>query len=380
MSGCPTFAVDGGVADLLRVVDCETHVAVADGYARLFGTSGAFGAVLTGALTLYVAFFALRLMTGRAGLSIGVLTPRMLTIGLVLTFATSWPAYQTMVFDLLTKGPEQIATAMIGGRSGATAGFMAHLDALFIRLTEAAAEVGAGAPAAVRNAPLAPGNLLTGSAMILLIGTAGVLVIAKIILAVLLAVGPLFILLALHSATRGLFEGWLRTAGLFALAPLVTILVGSAGIAMLQPMIAALDMGATPRLAMMLFAGALVYAALLLVAFRTAVGLTASWKLPAGLAAADRAEASAHASARSAAAAPSDAASRIGSVVAAVSRDDALGPPPRAAALAALPVAANDGAAAGASPSPTPRARGLGQTFRGRAPTSRRQLSGAIGA
>lgn len=380
MSACPTFAVDGGVADLLRVVDCETHVAVADGYARLFGTSGAFGAVLTGALTLYVAFFAMRLMTGRAGLSLGVLTPRMLTVGLVLTFATSWPAYQTMVFDLLTKGPEQIATAMIGGRSGATAGFMAHLDALFARLTEAATEAGAGAPAAVRGAPLSPGNLLTYSAVILLVGTAGVLVVAKVILAVLLAVGPLFILLALHSVTRGLFEGWLRMAGLFALAPLVTILVGSAGLAMLQPMIVALDMGVTPRLAMMLFAGALVYSALLLVAFRTAVGLTASWKLPASLTAADRAEASAHASARSAAAAPSDAASRIGSVVAAVSRDDALTPPPRAAALAALPAAANDGVASAATSTPTPRARGLGQTFRGRAQPSRPQLSGAIGA
>jgi type IV secretion system protein VirB6 len=216
--------------------------------------------------------------------------------------------------------------------------------------------------------------------MILLIGTVGVLVVAKIVLAMLLAVGPLFILLALHSATRGLFEGWLRTSGLFALAPLLTLLVGSAGVAMLQPMIAALDGGVSPRLAMMLFTGSLIYAALLLVAFRTAVGLTASWKLPRP-GALSRTEVSAQASAQSHAAAPSDAAARVGSVVAAVSRDDAMTPPARAAALAALPAAANDGgSSAAAASTSTPRTRGLGQTFSGRAQPSRPKLSGAIGA
>lgn len=380
MTTCPTFNVDGRMVDLLRSVDCQTQVAVADGYGRLFGTSGTFGAVLTAALTIYVALFALRLMTGRASLSLGALTPRMLTIGLVLTFATSWPAYQTVVFDLLTKGPEQIAGVMIGGKSGASASFVQHLDGLFGRLTEAAEQTGAGSPKASRAAPFSPANMLGYSAMILLIGTVGVLVVAKIVLAMLLAVGPLFILLALHSATRGLFEGWLRTSGLFALAPLLTLLVGSAGVAMLQPMIAALDGGVSPRLAMMLFTGSLIYAALLLVAFRTAVGLTASWKLPRP-GALSRTEVSAQASAQSHAAAPSDAAARVGSVVAAVSRDDAMTPPARAAALAALPAAANDGgSSAAAASTSTPRTRGLGQTFSGRAQPSRPKLSGAIGA
>lgn len=380
MTTCPDFTVDGGVADLLRVVDCQTHAAVADGYARLFGTGGTFGAVLTAALTLYVAFFAVRLMTGRASLSLGALTPRMLTIGLVLTFVTSWPAYQTVVFDLLTRGPEQVATVMIGGEAGATRSFVRHVDKLAARLTEAGDE-GAGEPAPRKaTAAFAPRNLLNYSATILLAGTLGPLVVAKIILAMLLAVGPLFILLALHSGTRGLFEGWLRTAGLFALAPLLTLLVGSAGVALLQPMIAALDGGVQPRLAMMLFAGSLVYAALLLVAFRTAVGLTASWKLPAAMGRSDRASASAEANARTDAA-PGDAAARIGSVVAAVSRDDAMTSPPRATILAALPRAANDaGTGAAATPNASPaRARGLGQTFRGRT-SSRPTLSGAIGA
>lgn len=380
MIRCPAFPIDGGVADMLRVVDCQTHNAVAEGYGRLFGSGGAFGAVLTAALTLYVAFFAYRLLTGRGGLSLAALTPRMLLVGLVLTFATSWPAYQTMVFDLLTKGPEQVASVVIGGDAAAAHGFVAYLDKLFARLLDVSTQLaGATDPKAAKAVALTPAAMVQYAAMILLFGTMGTLVVAKIILAMLLAVGPIFIVLALYAGTRGLFEGWLRSAMLFALAPLLTILVGWAGLTMLNPLITAItEPGAavTPRLAMMLFAGALIYAALLIVAFRTAVSLTAGWTMrlragrEVGAATVDGTDSRSFVSATSA--------ERVDSVVAAVSRDDALtGGSSRAAPLAALPTAANDiTPAAGTTTGAASRTRGLGQTFR--APASNNKLSGAI--
>ena len=57
---------------------------------------GALLPALTILLTLYVAFFAFSLITGRCRLGISALTPRMITLGLVLTFATSWIAYQSV--------------------------------------------------------------------------------------------------------------------------------------------------------------------------------------------------------------------------------------------------------------------------------------------
>ena len=390
-AGCAPIAVDGvgGIAAMLRTVDCHTNLLVGQGYARLFGTGGVFGAVLTAALTIYIALLAYRLLMGRTSLSLTTITPRVLAMGLVLTFATSWPAYQTMVFDLLTRGPEQIAGVLAGSPGGATQGFVQRLDVVFGQLMDTAMREAGSAPKG--PGALNPITLLSYSAMILLLGTIGVLVVAKTILAILLAIGPLFILMALYGGTRGLFEGWLRTSVLFAIAPMLTILVGSAAIAMLAPVIAAVTspQGAvTMRMAMTLFAGSIIYGALLLLAFRTAVSITGSWKIP-GLtphdgtmpATANPAPAIVPAGGSAASGSSSE---RISTIVAAVGGSDAAAGPSRSAALATVSTpAASAGDAPQASEARTPaasRGRGLGQSFRGRTQASRQNLSGAIGA
>ena len=54
-----------------------------------------------------------------------------MTLGFVLTFATALPAYQAVVYGLLTGGPDQIASAFLGAKSGATLAFVSRLDGLF---------------------------------------------------------------------------------------------------------------------------------------------------------------------------------------------------------------------------------------------------------
>src|SRR3546814_14963523 len=90
-----------GVAPALRAVDCMAAETISSGFARM----GVLGPALTILLTLYIAFFAFSLITGRSVLGISALTPRMLTLGLVLTFATSWIAYQTFFLNLALGGP-----------------------------------------------------------------------------------------------------------------------------------------------------------------------------------------------------------------------------------------------------------------------------------
>jgi type IV secretion system protein VirB6 len=71
--------------------------------------------------------------------------------------------------------------------------------------------------------------LMLISAVILLLSSLGVLLACKVVLGLLLAVGPIFIALLLFDSTRGLFEGWLRASLGFAFAPLaVTLLLGLA--------------------------------------------------------------------------------------------------------------------------------------------------------
>src|SRR5437762_3331827 len=75
-------------------------------FGRLFGSDAVLAQALTAALTLYIAFYAIGLLTGRTSLSVSALTPRMMTLGIALTFATSWVAYQSVIWNLLVGAPD----------------------------------------------------------------------------------------------------------------------------------------------------------------------------------------------------------------------------------------------------------------------------------
>lgn len=287
MSGCAPFSADGplGIADALSKVDCLATDATSLSFGRLFGDNGAFRTALTMMLTLYVALLAFNLLTGRSTLRLSTLTPRMMTMGLVITFVTSWIAYQSVIWNLAVGAPDQIASVLVGTKDSATAVFAQRLDVFFNAISEAAAEIPTpprGAVVAVPTAVLvSPANVLSLAALILLLGTVGVLVACRLALAALLILGPVFIVLALFQGTRGLFEGWLKSVAMFALVPLLTVLIGSGALLALDPMIADLGGGGeiTLRTAVTILVAAIIYLALMILAFKTAGTLTNSWRL-----------------------------------------------------------------------------------------------------
>lgn len=300
MITCPAFPADGptSIAQTLGYVDCLSGQAVEIGFARLFGPHGALGQAMTLALTVYVALFALGLLSGRGGLRLGSLTPRMLQIGLVLTLATSWVAYQRVGWTLLSRAPDEIASILMGTRGSATHLFATRLDTLFSVIAQAAQSAQTAAPplatgltAGVPAAPVAPpvssgmfkpADLLWTASLLLLLGTVGVLIVARIALAAVMALGPVFIVLALFRGTRGLFEGWLKAAVMLAITPLFCVLLGGGALVMIAPMIRTLEMtgGAIPlQLATSIFLASFIYTALMVLAMWTAAHITGGWRL-----------------------------------------------------------------------------------------------------
>src|SRR5262245_23058100 len=207
-----------GAAPALRAVDCLSNEMAGAAFGRLFGSGGTLLPALTILLTLYIAFFAISLLTGRSRLGISALTPRAMTLGLVLTLATSWVAYQGLLWNLTIGAPDQLAGLLTGIKGPATRVFADRLDMVFAAISAAARSVQAlrpptaeGAQAATNAAQAAqaggafsPTGLMWLGALLLLLGTVGVLVTARIALAVLLALGPVFVILALFPGTRGL--------------------------------------------------------------------------------------------------------------------------------------------------------------------------------
>jgi type IV secretion system protein VirB6 len=213
-----------------------------------------FATALTALLTIYIALLGYQILIGRGGLRVTELPVTALRIGLVLAFLTSWAAYQTVFFNLLFDGPREIMQVLLRPMARMGTGFNGDvyggLEGAYATLSGAAGVYGGQAsPAAniLQGGPMLGSGILWLSAIVMLLATIGVILAAKIILAFLLAVGPIFIGLFLFAPTRGLFDGWLRSTIAFALAPLAVNVFGAAMLMMLQPFLLQLNAYAVER-------------------------------------------------------------------------------------------------------------------------------------
>jgi type IV secretion system protein VirB6 len=251
----------GSAETMISTVDCYMQSNVQAGYANLLGPGSMFSYGLTVALTLYVALVGYRLIFGRSTLSMGEMMPRMVMIGAVLALTSNWATYQVLIYDVLTDGPQEIVSTInpAAGKAGEVTERVDMLSGRMVDLADAWTEFDArpeqAMPAGSNAEPealpvtatgitafvapkdsLGP-NMLLLSALLLVLASAGVLVVAKIILGLLLLLGPIFAVLGLFAATRGLTLGWGRAAVLMALVPVMAIMTSAGAVALLEPIL-----------------------------------------------------------------------------------------------------------------------------------------------
>ena len=240
---CPVPAPDDPIVRaLLGVVDCNVRDLVHTGYASLFAPGSALTGLLTALLTIYVAIIGFQLLIGRTQLRVSDFALNAIKLGAVLALATQWDAYQTLVYGALFQGPQQLAASMLSTVQPDGSMFRGDVFDGLQRAFDDLSNAGAGFAAHTQPSasPLMGGTgfgavLLNASASILLLSSLGVLLAARIVLGLLLAIGPLFIALLLFDSTRGVFEGWLRASLAFAFAPLATTLLLGVALTMLEP-------------------------------------------------------------------------------------------------------------------------------------------------
>ena len=184
-----------------------------------------------------------------------------------------------MVFwNIAVLGPDWIASGLMGTQGSATTIFADKLDAVMLTLMQAT-----GSEAIESNTSIfSPEGLMWSGGMMLMLGTVGILATTKIALAILMGLGPIFILCALFDATRGLFTGWLKGIVLMALAPLFAVLGGSLMLELAVPVLAGLV--AVPgqidvRAAMAFFMIGAVHLALMFMVLKVAGAMVAGWSV-----------------------------------------------------------------------------------------------------
>lgn len=265
--------VGNGVAAALKGVDCVAGETAAAAFGRLFASGGVLGPVLTILLTIFIALFGFALLTGRTNVGVRALVPKMMTLGLVLTFATSWIAYQSVVWNLAIGTPDYLAGVLTGTRGSATDVFAQKIDVVFLAIQEASA-------GKTDISAFSPEGMMWLGAMLFMLGTVGLLVTTKIALGVLVALGPIFVVMALFNGTRGLFTGWVKGVTMCALAPLFAVLGGSVMLELAVPILGALT--ATPgqvnaQAGMAFFMIGAVHVALMFLVLKVAGTMVAGW-------------------------------------------------------------------------------------------------------
>lgn len=312
MADCTAINPAAGSAEtMIHTVDCYMQSNVQTGYANLLGPGSVFSYALTIALTLYVAFVGYRLIFGRSTLSISEMMPRMVMIGAVLALTSNWATYQVLVYDVLTDGPQEIVRTInpAAGKAGGVAERVDVLSGKMVDLADAWTEFDARpeqamtadlalepeaipASASGITAFVAPKdslgpNMLLLSALMLVLASAGVLVVAKIILGLLLLIGPIFAVLALFASTRGLTLGWGRAAVLMALIPVMAMMTSAGAVALLEPLLIDMFLSASQgifslRAALTIMVVVLVMVAVSVQLFRVGRTIVSGWTLSFG--------------------------------------------------------------------------------------------------
>lgn len=159
-------------------------------------------------LVLYVLLYGIAILRGSIAEPIMDFAVRSLKLALIYMLATT-TAYSTYVTDPLFHGlPDALARAVGGGAIGDPGGafddFLSRAGYLAWKISQDASPVNLG-PWVLSAAVYLVGALAAAVGF-------GVVMVAKVALALLVALGPIFIACALFEATRRYFFGWLSQA------------------------------------------------------------------------------------------------------------------------------------------------------------------------
>jgi type IV secretion system protein VirB6 len=283
---------------VLRFLDCQAQLIGAEGYRALAAPGSTASILLTGMVTLLIALLGYRMLLGHTPtIREGVLT--FVKIGLVLVLATSWPAYQILVYDIILRAPADLASTIGGAVSlpGSGGGLVGRLDGVDQALKVLAIEGVGPVPMGPDGRPLMPSvppppfigfdSFALGFArVIFLVSTVASFAIVRIAAALLLALAPLFAAFLLFDGTRGLFEGWLKALIGTALGSLAIAVTLGLELAFVEPWLATLlarragdlDIVGVPA---QLFAAAIIFAVALAAVMWVTARVAMSLRIPA---------------------------------------------------------------------------------------------------
>jgi type IV secretion system protein VirB6 len=199
--------------------------------AQLSGYVGANTALLASTLeptvvvlaTLYVMMWGYLQMTGRIDEPVVAGLRRIIVLAVVLGAALRLWLYNSVLVDSFVSAPSELASTLVGGGNP-----ISTIDSIW-------QQGGAVAEQLWDKGGVLSGDFgfyLAGAMVWTLIGglcvyTMFLMALSSVACAVLLAIGPLFVIMLLFDATRRYFEAWIGQLANYALVTILTVLVAA---------------------------------------------------------------------------------------------------------------------------------------------------------
>jgi type IV secretion system protein VirB6 len=181
--------------------------------------------VITLLFTFYIMLLGYRFLNHDHHFNMSHIMRHLMVMLIVYGMVMSWHLYNLFVYNIFTVEPGNIAKILVNATGTAQAGtsISQAMDAMYQAIIDAT--MGLFGQASLSGAGIAfviygglvfvIGNVVCVLALLLFI-------YAKMMMAVVLAIGPIFILFFLWDSTKGMFGAWLRQLITLALIPIVT--------------------------------------------------------------------------------------------------------------------------------------------------------------
>lgn len=185
------------------------------------GLAGYVTAPLKVAAILYVTFYGYMIIRGMVHVSVVDFCVSCIKLAVIITLATNVETYNNYVTGLFFESlPKEIGNALAGGKQFQANAFDLMLDRGFMAARKIWAEAGITNPGPALVATLVMGVsvISTGAAYFIAL-------YAKLALSFVLAIGPIFVALAMFRQTRGFTQGWLGQVVNFVVLQVLVVAV-----------------------------------------------------------------------------------------------------------------------------------------------------------
>lgn len=216
------ITVDSFFSGTLNTVDAVIGNFVQSAYSQFVQANAG---VITLAFTVYVMFLGYQFVHHSHHFNLSTVTRHLIVMLCVYGMVMNWHLYHLFVYNIFTTEPGHVAQILVNStqKFQAGGGIAEALDGIYstiIRTTMGFfGHIGFSASGL---AFLFYGILVFMIGTLLCIVALLLFIYAKMMMAIALALGPIFILFILWDSTKGLFTAWLNKLMTIALIPIVT--------------------------------------------------------------------------------------------------------------------------------------------------------------